>query len=36
MSLIGLQYVLRIILRAFGRRGGGAGVVLFSKGQLRP
>jgi len=36
MSLVSLRYALRIFLRAFGRRGGGAGAVLFRRGQLRP
>lgn len=33
MQLIRLRYVARIFLRAFGRRGGGAEIVLYRKGR---
>jgi hypothetical protein len=35
MTLIRLHYVARIFLRAFGRRGGGAGLALYRKGRAR-
>ena len=35
MSRLRLHYVARIFLRAFGRRGDGAAVVLYRKGSSR-
>jgi hypothetical protein len=35
MSALRLYYVARIFLRAFGRRGTGAGVVLYRPGRSR-
>lgn len=35
MSWLRLLYVLRVFLRAFGRAGTGAGVVLYRKGPAR-
>jgi hypothetical protein len=36
MSLIRLQYVARIFLRAFKGRGGGAGEILYRKARSFP
>lgn len=35
MSRLRLFYVARVFLRAFGRRGDGAAVTLYRKGQTR-